>query len=58
MKSPYFILMEYSIILMVYSEQMHAYLSFLILSGFKVIDYQAILMVCTDEIGVDSKLET
>ena len=50
--------MEYSIILMVYSEQMHADFSFLILSGFIVIDYQAILMVCTDEIGVFSTLET
>ena len=50
--------MEYSIILMVYSEQMHADFSFRILSGFIVIDYQAILMVCSDEIGVDSKLET
>ena len=48
MKSPYFILMEYSIILMVYSEQMHADFSFLILSGFIVIDYQVILMVFTD----------
>ena len=49
--------MEYLIILMVYSEQMHADFSFLILSGFKVIDYQAILMVFTDGIGVDNKLE-
>ena len=57
MKSSYFILMEYSIILMVYSEQMHADFSFLILSGFIVIDYQAIL-ICIDKIGVDSKLET
>ena len=50
--------MEFTIILMVYSEQMHAYLSFLILSGFKVIDYQAILMGFTDEMGIVSKLET
>ena len=50
--------MEYSIILMMYSEQMHADFSFLILSGFIVIDYQAILMVCSDETGVDSKLDT
>ena len=50
--------MEYLIILMVCSEQMHADISFLIPSEVKLIEYQAILIVCTDEMGVDSKLET
>ena len=50
--------MEYLIILMVCSEQMHADISFLIPSEVKLIEYQAKLIVCTDEMGVDSKLET
>ena len=50
--------MACSIILMVCSEQMHADISFLIPSEVRLIEHQAILIVITDEMGVDSKLET
>ena len=50
--------MDYPVILMLSREQMHADFLFLITSRFILIDYQAILMMCTVEMGVNTKLET
>ena len=46
--------MDYSFILMLCGEQMHADFSFKIPFGFILNDYQAILMECADEMGIDS----
>ena len=50
--------MDNLVILMLCHEQMHVDFSFLIPSGCILIHYQAIQMVCTDEMEVYSKLET